>query len=250
MSDSSKSPSRFLPGLLVVFVLAVLGTYWMYILAAGYLTSPCQLAAYSATKACTEEAKICPDGSAIGRDPANGCEFAPCPALEGCNAHTYWECPGPCVVCPPCAQCSSVACRSEEFCKSIGFGREWYEGIKARLNDSQGGAVQPGAGEGMLAGKIKIGPICPVERIPPEPGCEPTEETYKAYKLIVYAEGRAKAAEFYGDREGGYSISLPAGAYTVESETQGRLGSVGPINVVVEAGKTTVQDIGIDTGIR
>ena len=29
-------------------------------------------------KACTEEAKVCPDGSTVGRIPPN-CEFAPCP---------------------------------------------------------------------------------------------------------------------------------------------------------------------------
>lgn len=31
--------------------------------------------------ACTMDAKICPDGSAVGRVPPN-CEFAPCPAQE------------------------------------------------------------------------------------------------------------------------------------------------------------------------
>ena len=29
-------------------------------------------------QACTEEAKVCPDGSAVGRTGPN-CEFAPCP---------------------------------------------------------------------------------------------------------------------------------------------------------------------------
>lgn len=28
--------------------------------------------------ACTEDAKICPDGTAVGRDPANNCEFFEC----------------------------------------------------------------------------------------------------------------------------------------------------------------------------
>lgn len=32
--------------------------------------------------ACTEEAKVCPDGSAVGRQGPN-CEFAPCPDVEG-----------------------------------------------------------------------------------------------------------------------------------------------------------------------
>jgi hypothetical protein len=34
--------------------------------------------------ACTEEAKVCPDGSAVGRSGPN-CEFAPCPG-EGSSA--------------------------------------------------------------------------------------------------------------------------------------------------------------------
>jgi hypothetical protein len=30
--------------------------------------------------ACTMEAKACPDGSYVGRDPDKNCEFRPCPA--------------------------------------------------------------------------------------------------------------------------------------------------------------------------
>ena len=29
--------------------------------------------------ACTMEAKACPDGSYVGRDPAKNCAFRPCP---------------------------------------------------------------------------------------------------------------------------------------------------------------------------
>jgi hypothetical protein len=32
-------------------------------------------------KACTMEAKLCPDGTAVGRTLPN-CEFAPCPAVD------------------------------------------------------------------------------------------------------------------------------------------------------------------------
>jgi len=32
-------------------------------------------------KACTMDAKICPDGTAVGRIPPN-CDFAPCPAAS------------------------------------------------------------------------------------------------------------------------------------------------------------------------
>ncbi len=39
------------------------------------------LACSQAPVACTEEAKLCPDGSAVGRTGPN-CEFAPCPVVE------------------------------------------------------------------------------------------------------------------------------------------------------------------------
>ena len=39
-------------------------------------------------RACTEEAKLCPDGSAVGRTGPN-CEFAKCPG----EAKTYCTCP-------------------------------------------------------------------------------------------------------------------------------------------------------------
>ena len=32
---------------------------------------------------CTMDAKECPDGSFVGRDPENNCEFNPCPGEEG-----------------------------------------------------------------------------------------------------------------------------------------------------------------------
>jgi hypothetical protein len=45
--------------------------------------------------ACTEDAKICPDGSAVGRIPP-GCEFAPCPdnGKEYCEVDTDCVCGG------------------------------------------------------------------------------------------------------------------------------------------------------------
>jgi len=35
----------------------------------------------AAPTACTEDAKICPDGTAVGRDSNNNCEFFPCPPV-------------------------------------------------------------------------------------------------------------------------------------------------------------------------
>jgi hypothetical protein len=88
-------------------------------------------------RGCTMEAKLCPDGSAVGRVGPN-CEFAPCPNATNCSAYGYYECPSECVVCPPCYVCSSISCRSEEFCASIGFNRSWYDSVKPRCECPEG----------------------------------------------------------------------------------------------------------------
>ena len=79
----------------------------------------------SQPKACTEEAKICPDGSAVGRVPPN-CEFAPCPSesckcprgyiLEGnaCNPECYYSTPK-CLM--PSVSCDTIAnCEIDSDC--------------------------------------------------------------------------------------------------------------------------------------
>lgn len=101
-------------------------------------------------KACTMEAKLCPDGSAVGRNGSDNCEFGQCPpaincsncaagncpascaASPICTSYTAENCPPSCVVCPPCAECSSISCQTEEYCSSIGFNRSWWESVQPK----------------------------------------------------------------------------------------------------------------------
>ena len=76
-------------------------------------------------RACTAEARMCPDGSYVGRTGPN-CEFSPCPNATGCDAYPVDACPAGCEVCPPCAECSSISCHSPDFCRGMGFGSDWY----------------------------------------------------------------------------------------------------------------------------
>ena len=46
-----------------------------------------------------------------------------------CDSFSYETCPSKCVICPPCAVCSSISCQTEEFCKNSGFNRTWAKGI-------------------------------------------------------------------------------------------------------------------------
>jgi hypothetical protein len=109
-------------------------------------------------------------------------------------------------------------------------------------------------GSGLLKGKILIGPICPVERIPPDPACLPTMETYKSWATAVWAVNKkSKAATINPKLDGTYEIDLPAGNYVVDFEVSRTFG-VGSSNlpkaISIANKDTTTLNINIDTGIR
>jgi hypothetical protein len=106
---------------------------------------------------------------------------------------------------------------------------------------------------GYLAGFISIGPICPVEKIPPDPGCLPTAETYKAYPVTVYSsDGKNKIAKLNPSIEGSYTSEIPDGNYIVILEKpQNPIGGSNlPASISINSMDTTKLNIIIDTGIR
>lgn len=44
-----------------------------------------------------------------------------------CSSFDVNTCPSECVICPPCEECSSISCQTEEFCQEMGIDRDWYE---------------------------------------------------------------------------------------------------------------------------
>lgn len=132
--------------------------------------------------ACTMEAKICPDGSAVGRIGPN-CEFAACPDLKN----------------------------------------------------------------GLLKGKLTIGPLCPVEP------CQATAlNPYTSRKIIL----QNQTGEFFKlitlKEDGSFETEIGAGIYVLSLSDCSFLGCNRslPKTVIIESGKTTEIEIGIDTGIR
>jgi hypothetical protein len=108
-------------------------------------------------------------------------------------------------------------------------------------------------GSGTLTGKITIGPICPVERIPPDPACQPTAETYKAYPVSVWTiDMKRKIMDLSPALNGNYEVSLPAGTWMVVLENMSKAigGSNLPVSITVKEDSDTQLDIDIDTGIR
>ncbi|MEM4272084.1 MAG: DUF333 domain-containing protein [Candidatus Bilamarchaeaceae archaeon] len=51
---------------------------------------------------------------------------------KNCTSYSAEACPADCVVCPPCAICSSVSCQTKEFCESMGFNSMWYDDVNPK----------------------------------------------------------------------------------------------------------------------
>ncbi|MFH1221459.1 MAG: DUF333 domain-containing protein [Candidatus Micrarchaeota archaeon] len=50
---------------------------------------------------------------------------------SNCSNLSVDSCSSECVVCPPCAECSSIGCHSKAFCESIGFNDTWYSSMNS-----------------------------------------------------------------------------------------------------------------------
>jgi hypothetical protein len=106
---------------------------------------------------------------------------------------------------------------------------------------------------GFLDGIISIGPLCPVEKDPPDPDCLPTYETYKAYPVNIWtSNGGIKITRINPALDGSYRIELVAGNYLIKLEREHNdIGSSNlPVQVSIAAQKETFLNIDIDTGIR
>ena len=107
---------------------------------------------------------------------------------------------------------------------------------------------------GTLKGKVTIGPLCPVERNPPDPSCQPTEETYRAWALaVVEAQSKKEVVVIIPQLDGTFSVQLPPGDYMVDlQKSNNAIGKGGglPLSVTINDGHTTTASINIDTGIR
>ncbi len=106
---------------------------------------------------------------------------------------------------------------------------------------------------GFLEGVISIGPICPVESVPPRTDCLPTAETFKAYPVSVYSsDGTTRVAHINPALDGTFRTELAPGNYLVMLElNQNRAaGSNLPAEVSIVSSGETILNINIDTGIR
>ena len=93
------------------------------------------------------------------------------------------------------------------------------------------------------------GPVCPVEKFPPDPACAP-KPVSNATVLIVDAAGREQGMVMT-DASGQTFAGLAPGQYTVTAQgASGFMSGPEPQQVTVEDGQITEVTLTYDTGIR
>jgi hypothetical protein len=101
-----------------------------------------------------------------------------------------------------------------------------------------------------VRGVVVAGPTCPVETMPPQPGCEP-QPVEGALLLIQDAEGR-EVARATSAANGRFEVALAPGAYLVVPQpVEGLMGTAPEATFTVELEQSITRlTIAYDTGIR
>jgi hypothetical protein len=113
------------------------------------------------------------------------------------------------------------------------------------------GACGPAGGPSYpVGGRAVAGPVCPVERIPPDPACAP-RPVIGAVMVITASDGH-EVVRTTTDTDGRWTANLRAGAYTLTPQAvTGLLGRARPLQFTVSTTASSVGlDVTYDTGIR
>ena len=104
-------------------------------------------------------------------------------------------------------------------------------------------------GYGKVHGQVLLGPICPVERIPPDPACAP-----KPYQTKIQIFAAKVTAHPYKvvltDASGKFNFSIKPGSYGLHARGGSLYPRCADLRIKVLAGKTLNVKMACDTGIR
>ncbi len=249
--------------------------------------------------ACTMEAKLCPDGTAVGRTGPN-CEFAACPEVVSAPAPVATtddivlgvgqkgKVGGLNITvnsfvsdsrCPIDVQCIWAgefkvnvmllgATKIENRVMSSVDEPYTFDGHRISITSvtpAPKSTTKITANEyritfqvtldakttvkntGIITGSVTLSPICPVERMPPDPQCAPKPYQTKVEALTASGGKLVKSTQTGAD--GSFTLTLPFGNYTIQAEGGTILPRCSPVAVSL---KTVTASIAIscDTGIR
>jgi hypothetical protein len=106
-----------------------------------------------------------------------------------------------------------------------------------------------GAGRTGVGGVALAGPVCPVETVPPDPGCAP--RPVAGAVIVIRDAGGSEVARAMTGADGSFFAELPAGDYVVEPQpVEGLMGTAVPLEVSVVDGLPSEVKLDYDTGIR
>ncbi len=110
---------------------------------------------------------------------------------------------------------------------------------------------QPTTSQGRVSGFVHMGPVCPVERNPPDPNCADRPYTQANIVVINKDTGREQGRT-ETDTRGVFQFDLFAGRYVIKvlAPSMNSLPTCEEKEVIVKAAITTPVDISCDTGIR
>lgn len=107
------------------------------------------------------------------------------------------------------------------------------------------------AGNGGVRGVVLLSPICPVQRLPPDPACAP-----RPYKTLLYIRSKVNGTVYRPvptSVKGAFNLSLSPGSYLLRVAREGN-GAMYPrcaeLIVIVVGKKTLHVTMNCDTGIR
>jgi hypothetical protein len=103
---------------------------------------------------------------------------------------------------------------------------------------------------GAVTGNVTAGPVCPVERVPPDPSCAP--RPVAGALLIVQTTAGREVARTTSAADGTFHLTLAPGAYhLVPQPVAAYMGTAPRIDFRVEVGEPTPElEVSYDTGIR
>jgi hypothetical protein len=100
----------------------------------------------------------------------------------------------------------------------------------------------------VVTGTVSAGPTCPVERIPPDPNC--ADRPVSGAEIIFVNDGGNSVGSVSSDADGRFSISLPAGRYTLNPQPLPGFSGTAPTQMLLISNADVAVKLRYDTGIR
>ena len=99
----------------------------------------------------------------------------------------------------------------------------------------------------VVDGHVTLSPVCPVERMPPDPQCAP-----KPYQTSVEVSfnGGVIVKTIQSNVDGSFTLTLPFGSYVIEALGGNVYPRCSPVPLEIRNTKTISVDLSCDTGIR